>query len=37
MEIIPNGTEVLIFKYIREWNKQDEENYIVGTIQTSIM
>ena len=35
MEIIPNGTEVLIFKYIREWNKQDEENYIVGTIQTS--
>lgn len=35
MEIIPNGTKVLIFKYIREWNKQDEENYIVGTIQTS--
>ena len=35
MKIIPNGTKVLIFKYIRERNKQDEENYIVGTIQTS--
>lgn len=35
MEIIPNGTEVLIFKYIRERNKQDEEHYLIGTIQTS--
>ena len=35
MEIIPNGTEVLIFKYVREWNKQDDENYIVGIVQSS--
>jgi len=35
MNIIPNGTEVLIFKYIREWDKQNEENYIIGTIQSS--
>lgn len=35
MEIIPNRTEVLIFKYIRERNKQDEEHYLIGTIQTS--
>ena len=35
-KIIPNGTEVLIFKYIREWGpNQDDENYTVGTIQSS--
>lgn len=36
MNILPNGTEVLIFKYIREWGpNQDDENYIIGTIQSS--
>lgn len=36
MKIKPNGTEVLIFNYIREWGpNQDEENYIIGTIQSS--
>lgn len=36
MEIIPNGTEVLIFKYVREWGpNQDDENYIIGTVQSS--
>ena len=35
MKIIPNGTEVLIYKYVREWNKQDDENYIVGIVQSS--
>lgn len=36
MNIIPNGTEVLIFKYIREWGpNQDDENYIIGTAQSS--
>jgi len=36
MKIIPNGVEVLIFKYIREWGpNQDDENYIIGTIQSS--
>lgn len=36
MNIIPSGTEVLIFKYIREWGPdQDDENYIIGTIQSS--
>lgn len=36
MKIIPNGTEVLIFKYVREWGpNQDDENYIVGKVQTS--
>ena len=35
-KIIPNGTKVLIYKYIREWGpNQDDENYIVGTIQSS--
>ena len=29
MNIIANGTEVLIFKYVREWElNQDDENYI---------
>ena len=37
-KIIPNGTEVLIFKYVRELGPyQDDENYIVGTIQSSEM
>ena len=36
MKIMPNGTKVLIFKYIREWGPvQDEKNYIIGTIQSS--
>ncbi len=36
MNIIPNGTEVLIFKYFREWGTdQNDENYILGTIQSS--
>lgn len=36
MNIIPNGTEVLIFKYIREWGpNQDDENYIIGTVHSS--
>ena len=35
-KIIPNGTEVLIFKYIREWGpNQDEENYNIGIIESS--
>ena len=35
-EIIPNGTEVLIFRYIREWKtKQDDEHFIMGIIQSS--
>lgn len=35
-KIIPNGTEVLIFKYIREWGpNQDDENYVVGFVQSS--
>ena len=36
MKIIPNGTEVFIFKYIRAWGSdQDDEKYIIGTIQSS--
>ena len=37
MDIIPNGTEVLIFEYIREWGpRQDDENYISkGIIKSS--
>ena len=37
MDIIPNGTEVLIFKYIRGWgSRQDDENYISkGIIKSS--
>lgn len=36
MNIIPNGTEVLIFKYIREFGPyQDDENYIHGIIKSS--
>lgn len=35
-EVIPNGTEVLIFHYIREWGTdQDESNYVKGVIQSS--
>ena len=35
-QIFPNGTEVLIFKYISAWGPyQDDENYIIGTIQSS--
>ena len=35
-KLLPNGTEVFIFKYIREWGlNQDNENYIRGTIQNS--
>lgn len=35
-KIIPNGTEVLIFKYISEWGpNQDDENYVVGIVQSS--
>lgn len=35
-KIIPNGTEVLIFKYIREWGvNQDDEHYILGVVQSS--
>ena len=35
-KIIPNGTEVLIFKYIREWGpNQDDENYIIAGNCTS--
>ena len=35
-KIIPNGTEVLIFKYVREWGpNQDDENYVVGIVQSS--
>lgn len=33
---IPNGTEVLIFKYIREWGpNQDEDHFSIGTIESS--
>lgn len=36
MNIIPNGTEVLIFKYFRERGPyQDDENYIIGIIESS--
>ena len=36
MNILPNGTEVLIFKYVRKWGpNQDDENYIIGTVQSS--
>ena len=36
MNIIPNGTKVLIFKYIRELGPyQDDENYIYGIIKSS--
>lgn len=36
MNIIANGTEVLIFKYVREWElNQDDENYICGIVQSS--
>lgn len=35
MKIIPDGTKVLIFKYGRGWDRQDDENYIVGTVQSS--
>ena len=36
MNIIPNGTEVLIFKYFRERGPyQDDENYIYGIIKSS--
>ena len=35
-KILSNGTEVLIFKYISAWGpNQDDENYIIGTIQSS--
>ena len=35
-KVLPNGTEVLIFKYRREWGlNQDDVNYIKGTIQSS--
>lgn len=35
-KIIPNGTEVLIFKYVREWKlNQDDEHYIFGVVQSS--
>lgn len=36
MNIIPNGTELLIFKYVRKWGpNQNDENYIIGTVQSS--
>lgn len=36
MKLIPNGTEVLIFKYIREWGpNQNELSYITGIVQSS--
>lgn len=36
MKLIPNGTEVLIFKYIREWGpNQNEISYITGVVQSS--
>lgn len=36
MNIIPNGTEVLIFKYFREWGtSQNDEDYIIGIVQSS--
>lgn len=32
-KIIPSGTEVLIFNYIREWGpNQNEDNFIFGTV-----
>lgn len=34
-EIKPNGTEVLIFKYVRENSYQDENNFITGIIISS--
>lgn len=35
-KVIPNGTEVLIFKYIREWGpNQNEDHYTIGTIESS--
>ena len=35
-KLLPNGTEVFIFKYIREWGlDQENKNYIRGTIQNS--
>ena len=35
-KIIPNGTQVLIFKYIREWGpNQDDEHFTVGSVQRS--
>ena len=35
-KVLPNGTEVFIFKYIREWGlNQDDANYIKGRIQNS--
>lgn len=37
-EIIPNGTEVLIFKYVSGLGpKQDDEHYILGIILSSEM
>lgn len=37
-KIIPNGTKVLIFKYVRACGpNQDDENYIVGTVKSSRM
>lgn len=33
---IPKGTEVLIFKYVREWGlNQDDEHFILGVVQSS--
>ena len=34
MNIIPNGTEVLIFKQFMEGGR-DDENYIIGIVQSS--
>lgn len=35
-KIIPNGMEVLIFKYVKEWGfSQNDEDYVVGVVQSS--
>ena len=35
-KIVPNGAEVLIFKYVKEYGfEQDEENFIRGIVQSS--
>lgn len=35
-KIVPNGTQVLIFKYVREWgSNQDNEHFISGIITSS--
>lgn len=37
-KIVPNGTEVLIFNYIKEWGpKQDDDKYITGVVQSSTL